>query len=176
MRLEQRHSELRIGGQGRRARQLVEETPLRCAQFRPVEHAEVAHLADVLRPRLRCRLEQEIGDHHGAFLVGRVVRNRDEAGVADGAFGKYGGAHRRRKQSIDDGDGRFGWIEGDHQIDLAVVQQLALRRPVFRKLASLSPEQRTQRVVPRPQRRGGRHEVRIRNGALQYSSVGCQLV
>ena len=141
-----------------------------------VEHREVAHLAMVLRLRLRRRVEQEVGDDHRAFLVRGVVGNRDKTRVADRPLGEDEGAHRVGQQAGVDRHRGLGRVERDHHVDLAVVQELPLRRAVVGELRAPAPQLGLQRVVPGPQRGGRRGKIRVGRRLLQHRRVRRELV
>ena len=148
-------------------RQRVEAGAILRRQGIEVEHRAVAPHPRVLLVRLCLGRHQEVGDHHRAGLVRGVERDRDEVGVADGAVLQDEGAHRLGQPAGGDRGRRFGRIERQGEVDLAVVEQLMERRAGQRIACAFAPEMGARLLEPGPQRRRDRGEVGLVHWALE---------
>src|SRR5437763_13105284 len=126
----------------------VEHRAISASQQVQIENGEGGGLPIILSARLRRGFEQKIRHDHGGLFMGRVVWYCNKARISDGAPIEHDRARRFGQLTGRLRDGCFGGIERDHQVDVAIIQQLALCGTVVRKLFAAMPKQWTEIVVP----------------------------
>ena len=104
-----------------------------------VQDGEIAHDVRVHGMGLGFRRQQEVRRRPWRLPCGRRYMEWPQTAVADGALLQHEGPDRLRQNALGDGGGGFVWVEGDHDVDLAVRQQLAHGGAGLRKLFALAP-------------------------------------
>ena len=135
-------AELGVGGQGGRARKILERLALGRGQPGKVEHGEVAHLPDSPARTPAWRARAGNWRRPSRPPCSRRCTESRRSSCCRWCRARTRPYARSWQEPRVDRDGRLRRSERHHDVDLAIVQELALRGAVVGKLRALAPEVR----------------------------------